>query len=78
MHTNYRITQLCKQNGIATFPMGWVAASSSNEGSWFGSRFPLFFNPLNQQLHELAILWNKTRDEKYRKAWYEAVRKVYG
>ena len=35
MHTNYRITQLCKQNGIATFPMGWVAASSSNEGCWF-------------------------------------------
>jgi hypothetical protein len=30
------------------------------------------------QIDELAILWNKTRDEKYRKAWYEAVRKVYG
>jgi len=30
------------------------------------------------QIDKLAILWNKTRDEKYRKAWYEAVRKVYG
>ena len=30
------------------------------------------------QIDELAILWNKTRDEKYKKAWYEKVRKVYG
>lgn len=30
------------------------------------------------QIDELARLWNKTGDEKYRKAWYEAVRKVYG
>jgi len=30
------------------------------------------------QIDELAILWNKTRDEKYRKAWYEMVRRVYG
>tara|TARA_R110000850_G_scaffold838_3_gene4841 strand:+ start:2548 stop:2667 length:120 start_codon:yes stop_codon:yes gene_type:complete len=29
-------------------------------------------------IDELAILWNKTRDEKYKKAWYEKVRKVYG
>ena len=28
-------------------------------------------------IDELAILWNKTRDEKYKKAWYEKVRKVY-
>ena len=34
---------------------------------------------MNQrQIDELAILWNKTRDEKYKKAWYEAVRKGYG
>jgi len=34
---------------------------------------------MNQrQIDELAILWNKTKDEKYRKAWYETVRKVYG
>ncbi len=33
---------------------------------------------MNQaQIDELAILFNKTKDEKYRKAWYEAVRKVY-
>lgn len=30
------------------------------------------------QIDELAILWNKTRDEKYKKAWYEAVNKTYG
>ncbi len=29
-------------------------------------------------IDELAILWNKTKDEKYKKAWYEKVRKVYG
>jgi hypothetical protein len=34
---------------------------------------------MNQkQIDEIAILWNKTKDEKYRKAWYEMVRKVYG
>jgi hypothetical protein len=54
MHTNYRITQQCKQNGVATFPMGWVAASSFNEESWFGSRAPMFFNPLNQQLPQIT------------------------
>ena len=30
------------------------------------------------QIDQLAILWNKTRDEKYRKAWYEAVNRTYG
>ena len=31
-----------------------------------------------KSLDELANLWNKTKDPKYKKLWYKTIKEVYG
>ena len=31
-----------------------------------------------EKADELANLWNKTKDPKYKNEWYKLVRKIYG
>ena len=33
---------------------------------------------LQKKLDELAVLYNKTKNERYKKLWYKLIREVYG
>jgi hypothetical protein len=33
---------------------------------------------LQERLDELAILYNKTKNERYKKLWYKLIREAYG
>jgi len=35
-------------------------------------------NIMQNKLDELANLWNKTKDIKYKNLWYKLVKKIYG
>ena len=33
---------------------------------------------LQKRLNELAVLYNKTKNERYKKLWYKLIREAYG
>tara|TARA_R100001594_G_scaffold45770_1_gene78677 strand:+ start:2098 stop:2283 length:186 start_codon:yes stop_codon:yes gene_type:complete len=35
-------------------------------------------NIMQNKLDQLANLWNKTKNIKYKKSWYKLVKKIYG
>jgi hypothetical protein len=35
-------------------------------------------NIMQNKLDQLANLWNKTKDIKYKNSWYKLVKKIYG